>query len=84
MLTDEERAARVKAFIKGLKWKGPIFEISALTRDGCDGLVTAIYQYIQTQRQEQQREKEIVAEEVRSILSIDPDDPRFKIREDEA
>lgn len=84
MLPSDQRAARVKAFIKGLKWKGPVFEISALTRDGCDFLVTAIYQYIQTQRQEQQREKEVVAEEVRSILSIDPDDPRFKIREDEA
>ena len=27
----EERAARVKDFVKRFKWKGPVFEISALT-----------------------------------------------------
>ena len=42
----EERAARVKDFVKRFKWKGPVFEISALTREGCETLVQAIYQHV--------------------------------------
>jgi GTP-binding protein len=29
MVPEEERAARVKDFVKRFKWKGPVFEISA-------------------------------------------------------
>src|SRR3954468_1462757 len=34
MVPAEERAARVKDFVKRFKYKGPVFEISALTREG--------------------------------------------------
>ena len=33
MVPEDERAARVKDFVKRLKWKGPVFEISALARE---------------------------------------------------
>ena len=33
MVPDEEREKRVKDFVKRYKWKGPVFQISALTRD---------------------------------------------------
>lgn len=80
MVSDEDRKARVKDFIKRFGWKGPVFEISALTRDGCSELVTDIYDYLATQRQAEQRsEEKQMHEDVRSIDSIDPDDPRFKI-----
>ncbi|MFA6616303.1 MAG: GTPase ObgE [Hydrogenophaga sp.] len=46
MVPAEERAARVKDIVKRLRWKGPVFEISALTREGCEPLVQAIYQYL--------------------------------------
>ena len=46
MLPAGERAARVKDFVKRLRWKGPVFEISALTREGCEPLVQAIYQQV--------------------------------------
>ena len=36
LVPDEERAARVKDFVKRFKHKGPVFEISALTREGCE------------------------------------------------
>lgn len=46
MVPAEERAQRVKDFIKRFKWKGPVFEISALTREGCEPLVQAVYQQV--------------------------------------
>jgi len=46
MVPTEERAQRVKDFVKRLKWKGPVFEISALTREGCEPLVKAVYQHV--------------------------------------
>jgi GTP-binding protein len=46
MVPEEERKTRVKDFIKRYKWKGPVFEISALTREGCAGLIQAIYQHV--------------------------------------
>ncbi|HEV7856559.1 MAG TPA: GTPase ObgE [Herminiimonas sp.] len=81
MVPDEERAKRVKDFIKRFGWKGRVFEISALTRDGCGELVTEIYDYISLQRQAEQRSEENpqMVEEARGIDSIDPDDPRFKV-----
>jgi GTPase len=46
MIAAEERAERVKAFTKRLRWKGPVFQISALTREGCEGLIRAIYEHV--------------------------------------
>ncbi|MDR0478517.1 MAG: GTPase ObgE [Burkholderiaceae bacterium] len=51
MLPPEARAARVKDFVKRFKWKGPVFEISALTREGCEPLIRAIYAHLQAQQQ---------------------------------
>jgi len=48
MIPAEERAERVAAFKKRLRWKGPIFSISALTREGCEPLVRAIYDHVKT------------------------------------
>ena len=47
MIPADERAARVKDFVKRLRWKGPVFEISALTREGCEPLVQAIYKHVE-------------------------------------
>ena len=46
MVPAEERAERVKDFVKRYKWKGPVFEISALTREGCEPLIRAIYEHV--------------------------------------
>ena len=46
MVPAEERAARVKDFVRRLRWKGPVFEISALARQGLDPLVQAIYEHV--------------------------------------
>ncbi len=63
MVPGDERAARVKDFVKRMRFKGPVFEISALTREGCEHLVQAVYQHIKAQQ---------VAEQVPAEV-----DPRF-------
>ena len=50
MVPVDEREARVKDFVKRFKFKGPVFEISALTREGCEPLVKAAYQHIKAQQ----------------------------------
>ncbi len=50
-LVDEEEAEkRVKAIIKGLKWKGPSFVISAMKTDGCKALTYAIMDHVEATR----------------------------------
>ncbi len=50
-LVDEEEAEkRVKAIIKGLKWKGPAFAISAMKTDGCRALTYAIMDHVEATR----------------------------------
>jgi GTP-binding protein len=80
MVPAEERVARVSDFVKRFKHKGPVFEISALTREGCEPLIKEIYKHIRAQQIIEQ-----------GIVDIDPrfteqdkpqepdaDDPRFK------
>lgn len=50
MVPEAERAARVKDFVKRFKWKGPVYEISALAHKGTDLLVKAIYQHVCTEK----------------------------------
>ena len=61
MVPTDERERRVKDFVKRLKWKGPVFQISALTHEGCDALVRAVYEHVAT---------------LKNIVPDDPD-PRF-------
>jgi GTP-binding protein len=61
MVPEEERAKRVKDFLRRFKWKGPVFEVSALTRQGCEPLMQAVYHHVAG---------------VRNVLEPDPD-PRF-------
>ena len=67
MVPDAARAARVQDFVKRLRWKGPVFEISALTREGCEPLVQAIYQHVRGQQLAETPEA--------------PQDPRFDARD---
>jgi len=46
MIDPDERGARVKDFVKRFRWKGPVFEISALTREGCEALVQGVYRHV--------------------------------------
>lgn len=46
-LNAEERAPRIKQFAQELNWSGPLFEISALTGEGCRELAYKIWQYFE-------------------------------------
>ncbi len=61
MVPVEEREKRAKDFVKRFKWKGPVFQVSALTREGCEPLVRAIYKHVAS---------------LKNVVLDDPD-PRF-------
>jgi GTP-binding protein len=61
MVPAEERDKRMKDIVRRLRWKGPVFRISALTREGCEPLVHAIYDHVAR---------------LRNVVPDDPD-PRF-------
>jgi GTP-binding protein len=46
MVPEEERAARVADFLARFGWDGPVFQISALTGQGCERLSLAIYEHL--------------------------------------
>ncbi|MBP6902308.1 MAG: GTPase ObgE [Burkholderiaceae bacterium] len=46
MVPEEQRAARVKDFVKRMRWKGPVFEVSALAREGLEPLIHAIWEHV--------------------------------------
>ena len=46
MVPLEEREARVKDFVKRMRWKAPHFQVSALAREGLDPMVQAIYEHV--------------------------------------
>ena len=54
MIDADARATRVKDFIRRFRYKGPVFEISALTHEGCEQLVKAVYQHIKAQQVQEQ------------------------------
>ena len=59
MVPQEQRSSLVKDFVKRFKHKGPVFEISALTREGCELLVQAVYKDISAQRVTELQPKEM-------------------------
>jgi GTP-binding protein len=80
MVPAEEREARVKDFIKRMRYKGPVFQISALTREGCEPLIKDIYKHIRAQQIIEQGLVEIDPRftEQDKPQEPDADDPRFK------
>ena len=62
MVATEDRAARCKDIVKRLKWKGPVFEISALAREGLQPMLHAIYEHVHAQVEQ----------------PVPPVDPRFE------
>ncbi|MFM1834815.1 MAG: GTPase ObgE [Pseudomonadota bacterium] len=58
MLQPEERQKVIKDFLKGFKWDGPVFEVSALNGEGCDRLCYAIQDYLDGLRKERDLEEE--------------------------
>ena len=79
MVPEADRKSVVKDFIKRFAWKGPVFEISALTTAARRNWSTPSIVPGNQKHSEQRAEETQMTEEARGISSIDPDDPRFKI-----
>jgi GTPase len=46
LLREDERDAHVKAFVKALRWKGPVFSISAINGGGCRAMTFAVQDWL--------------------------------------
>ena len=46
LIPEDERDARVKAFVKAYRWTGKVFAIAAINGDGCRELVYAVQQWL--------------------------------------
>jgi GTP-binding protein len=46
LVPEDERAMRVKAFVKACRWKGPVFSIAAISGEGCAALVREIARWL--------------------------------------
>ena len=67
MVPPDERADRVKDFVRRLRWKGRVFSVSALTRDGLDPLMRAVYGHVaQHQRPQAEPDQRFDGPEARS------------------
>jgi GTP-binding protein len=51
LLPQKERERKVKAIVKALKWKGPVYGVSALTADGTKRLVQDVMSYLEAERE---------------------------------
>lgn len=51
LLPDDERQARCQDIVQRLGWNGPVFETSAVSKQGTKALVFAIMEHIEKQRQ---------------------------------
>ena len=47
LLAPEEREARTAAFVKSLRWKGPVFGVAAINGAGCRELVRAVHRWLE-------------------------------------
>ena len=46
LVPEDERETRVAAFVKSMRYKGPVFAIAAISGDGCRGLTYAIQDWL--------------------------------------
>jgi GTPase len=75
MVPTDDRATRIKAFLKGYRGRGKsafpvdrVFEISGLTREGCDALCQSVFEYLQ-----HVRDAEHAPVDIRFVESNEPD-----------
>jgi GTP-binding protein len=46
LVPEDEREKRVKAFVRALRWKGPVFAVAAINGEGCRPLVYKIQDWL--------------------------------------
>jgi GTP-binding protein len=58
MIEPADRVVRVKEFVRRFRWKGPVFEISALARVGLEALTLAVYDHVAATRPQRPIERD--------------------------
>lgn len=58
LIPEDERQARIDAFVHAFDWHGPVFAIAAISGDGCRPLVYAIMDYLEELRRSEPLEAE--------------------------
>lgn len=51
MVAPDKREQLIADFVRRFRYKGPVFAISALTREGCEPLIQLVYQHLHRQHQ---------------------------------
>ena len=58
MVPPAEREARLADFVRRFRWSGRVFQISALTHEGCEPLVRAVYEHVKSEQLAAQPDEE--------------------------
>lgn len=53
LIPEAERAARIQAFVRRLRWKGPVFAVAAINGDGCRELIGQLMDRLETVKEEE-------------------------------
>ncbi len=78
-LLDDEREERMRAVVERLDWKGPVFVISALEREGTEALAQAIMRYMD-ERDERMAEEPAFAEAMVGLNQCIEDEARARLQ----
>ncbi|MFG0381329.1 Obg family GTPase CgtA [Pseudomonas sp. zbq_18] len=78
-LLDDEREERMRAVVERLDWKGPVFVISALEREGTEALAQAIMRYMD-ERDERMAEEPAFAEAMIVLNQRIEDEARARLQ----
>jgi GTP-binding protein len=53
LLPEEDRETTAKEIVRRLRWRGPVFSLSAMTGEGCQSLVYAVMDHVEKVRHEE-------------------------------
>jgi GTP-binding protein len=76
MVSEEAREQLVREFVRRLRYKGPVFAISALARDGLTPLVNAVYEHVASHARPVLREADQRFGEARDAVAGSEEDGR--------
>ncbi|MBB3047486.1 GTP-binding protein [Litorivivens lipolytica] len=64
LIPEEEREAHCQDIIDRLGWEGPVYQLSALTKDNTEALCWAILEYVETCKAEESADDELMQREI--------------------
>jgi len=75
MVPAEAREALVRDFVRRLRWKGPVFVISALAREGLDPLVRATFEHVSAHRRAAVEARDVRFDEAAPVVPAPGPEP---------